>query len=301
MDKARAKILKQELEWMRTNPKGGQTKNKARVSRYEALDAEDKQRREGQKYVGGTILIPSGPRLGDVVYDVEGISKTFTDEVVRPDGTKDTIVRKLFSDLSFKIHPGDVVGILGPNGAGKSTLFRVLSGKLPPDTGHVRMGDTVTIGYVEQNRDDLNNNLTTYEAISEGDSTVEINPGHSINSRAYVAQFNITGTRQEKLVGVLSGGERNRVHIARALRRGCNVLMLDEPTNDLDVDTLLSLENALKGFKGVSMIISHDRSFLDRVCNKIIDFNGNGKVTYFEGSYSEYYSGVSGGGGGRSR
>ena len=288
MDDARAKVLASELEWMRKNPRGGRVKNKSRVKQFEKLSEEDETKRACQQWMGGTILIPSGPRLGKVVFDVNNISKTFVDIIKKTDGTELKAERKLFENLSFKLAPGDVLGVLGPNGSGKSTLFRCLTGDLQPDTGSIVRGETVEIGLVEQHRDDLDSMLTTFEAISEGKEKVEIKEGHFIHSRAYVAQFNITGARQEKLVGVLSGGERNRVHVARCLRRGCNVLMLDEPTNDLDVDTLHSLEHALKGFDGVSLIISHDRYFLDKVCNKILDFDGKGKVTFFEGSWQEY-------------
>ena len=267
---ARARQMKEELEWINTAPQGRQAKSKARINRYKDLVAEAKNR----EYETGQIIIPPGPRLGDVVIDAKALKKSYGDRV-------------LFEDVNFSIVPGAIVGIIGPNGAGKSTLFRVITGKEPADEGEVKIGDTVEMVHVSQGRDELDDDETVIEVISEGKPTIVVGDReHHI--RSYMAAFNLKGTIQERLVGDLSGGERNRVLLAKVLKNGCNLLLLDEPSNDLDVDTLRSLEDAVEAFAGSAIVISHDRWFLDRVCTHILAFEGDSKVVYFEGNYTAY-------------
>jgi ATPase subunit of ABC transporter with duplicated ATPase domains len=252
------------------SPKGRRAKSKARINSYEELLKEggEKEARDLE------IYIPPGPRLGDVVIEAQGVSKSYGD-------------RLLFEDLTFSVPPAGIVGIIGPNGAGKTTLFRMLSGLETPDSGTVRLGATVKLAFVEQSRDALDPNKTIWESISEGQDVVVLG-NRNVNSRAYVAQFNFSGNDQQKKVGVLSGGERNRVHLARMLKEGANVVLLDEPTNDLDVNTMRALEEGLENFAGCAMVITHDRWFLDRVATHILAFEGESKVEWFDGNYSEY-------------
>lgn len=267
---ARARQMKEELEWINTAPQGRQAKSKARINRYKELAAAAKNR----EYETGQIIIPPGPRLGDVVIDAVSLKKSYGDRV-------------LFEDVSFTIPPGAIVGIIGPNGAGKSTLFKVITGMIPADEGNVRIGDTVEMVHISQGRDELDDDETVIEVISEGKPTISIgDTEHHI--RSYLAAFNLKGTIQERLVGDLSGGERNRVLLAKMLKNGCNLLLLDEPSNDLDVDTLRSLEDAVEAFAGSAIVISHDRWFLDRVCTHILAFENDSKVHFFEGNYSGY-------------
>lgn len=266
------KTLERELEWVRQSPSARQAKNKARVSAYEKLLAEQNDRQSRDEEL--EIFIPPGPRLGDLVIEVEGVSKAFEDKL-------------LFENMNFKIPKGAVVGVIGPNGAGKTTLFRLLTGKEQPDTGTVRIGPTVKMAYVDQMRDVLDNNRTVWEVISGGEETFDFGK-RQVSSRAYVARFNFQGQDQQKHVGVLSGGERNRVHLARMLRSEANVLLLDEPTNDLDVNTIRALEEAIQNFAGSAIIISHDRWFLDRVATHILAFEGNSQVVFFDGNYTQY-------------
>ena len=269
-EKSRQRSIKQELEWVRTNPKGRQAKSKARMARFEELNNQDFQKRNETN----ELYIPPGERLGDKVIEVTNLTKSYGDRV-------------LIDDLSFAIPKGAIVGIIGPNGAGKSTLFRLLSGTEQPDSGEIVLGDTVKLASVDQFRDDMKDNQTVYQEISEGADVIRINQ-FEINSRAYVSRFNFKGTDQQKIIGELSGGERNRVHLAKLLKVGGNVLLLDEPTNDLDVETLRALENALLDFPGCAMVISHDRWFLDRIATHILDYRDEGKVNFFEGNYSDY-------------
>lgn len=267
---ARARQMKEELEWINTAPSGRHAKSKARINRYKELAAEARSR----EYETGQIIIPPGPRLGDIVISTNGLKKSFGDRV-------------LFEDVTFSIPPGAIVGIIGPNGAGKSTLFKVITGMENPDEGTVAIGDTVEMVHISQGRDELDDDETVIEVISEGKPTITIGDReHHI--RSYMAAFNLKGTIQERLVGDLSGGERNRVLMAKMLKNGCNLLLLDEPSNDLDVDTLRSLEDAVEAFPGSAIVISHDRWFLDRVCTHILAFEGDSKVHYFEGNYSGY-------------
>jgi ATP-binding cassette ChvD family protein len=265
----RARTMQQELEWVRQNPKGRRAKNKARVERYEQMLAETGEaRREDLE-----IFIPAGPRLGNVVVEAEGVAKAYGD-------------RLLYDDLTFSLPPGGIVGIIGPNGAGKTTLFKMITGKETPDSGTFKVGDTVDLGYVDQDRP-LDPKQTVFEAISGGADFIQVG-NREVNARAYVSRFNFAGSDQQKKVTALSGGERARVHLATTLKEGHNVLLLDEPTNDLDVNTLRALEEALASFAGCAVIISHDRWFLDRVCTHILAFENDSEVRFFPGTYSEY-------------
>ena len=267
---ARIKAMKQELEWVRTNPKGRQAKSKARLARFEELSARDYQQRNETN----EIYIPPGPRLGDLVFEAKKLKKGFGD-------------RLLFDNLSFEIPKGAIVGVIGPNGAGKTTLFRMLVGTEQPDGGEIRRGETVQLAYVDQSRDTLNGKKTVWEEISDGQDIIRVG-NYETPSRAYVGRFNFRGPDQQKQVGLLSGGERNRVHLAKVLRAGGNLLLLDEPTNDLDVETLRALEEALLEFPGCAVVISHDRWFLDRIATHIMAFEGNSEVVFFEGNYADY-------------
>src|SRR5450830_837784 len=269
-DEARRRTLERESEWITSTPKARQAKSKARYQRYEDLVkiANAKQN------VTATITIPVAERLGQNVVDFEHLTKAFGDNL-------------LIDDLTFKLPPGGIVGVIGPNGAGKTTLFRMITGQEKPDSGTIRIGDTVKLVYIDQSRDALDPNKTIWEMISDGQDIVAIGT-RQINSRAYVSRFNFSGTDQQKKVGTLSGGERNRVHLARMLKEGANVLLLDEPTNDLDVNTLRALEDALENFAGCVVVISHDRWFLDRICTHILAFEGESKTIWFDGNYSEY-------------
>jgi len=266
----RQRTLQRELEWVRMAPRARQAKSKARLGRYEEL------LREGQQRVPETveIYIPPGPRLGDIVIEAEGLTKGYDD-------------RLLIEDLSFRLPPAGIVGVIGPNGAGKTTLFRMITGQEQPDAGSLRLGETVELAYVDQSRDALNPEHSVWEAISEGNDRVLLGK-REVASRAYVSGFNFKGSDQQKKVGILSGGERNRVHLARMLKSGANVLLLDEPTNDLDVDTLRALEEALLDFAGCAVIISHDRWFLDRIATHILAFEGESRVEWFQGNYQDY-------------
>jgi len=273
-ESARARTLAHELDWVRMAPKARQAKGKARLSAYEQLLAES-QSAQGRGD-GLEIYIPSGDRLGDVVIEAEGISKGFGD-------------RLLVEDLSFNLPKAGIVGVIGPNGAGKTTLFRMITGQEEPDGGSMRIGPTVNLAYVDQSRDSLDPEKTVYEEITSGNDIIKLG-NREMNGRAYVASFNFKGSDQQKKVGVLSGGERNRVHLAKVLARGGNVLLLDEPTNDLDVDTLRALEEGLESFAGCAVVISHDRWFLDRVATHVLAFEGDSQVRWFEGNFSEYES-----------
>jgi energy-dependent translational throttle protein EttA len=267
---AHQKAIKAELEWVRTNPKGRQAKSKARLARFEELTKQEFQKRcETQE-----LYIPPGPRLGDVVIEATGLSKTFND-------------RLLFENVNFTIPPGAIVGIIGPNGAGKSTLFKMLIGQETADSGNVRLGETVKLSYVDQSRDTLNGQKTVWQEVSNEQDIMTIG-SFQMPSRSYVGRFNFKGSDQQKFIKDLSGGERNRVHLAKLLSSGGNVLLLDEPTNDLDVETLRALEEALLSFPGCAMVISHDRWFLDRIATHIIAFEGDSKVTFFAGNYTDY-------------
>jgi ATP-binding cassette ChvD family protein len=269
-ESARQRTIKQELEWVRTNPKGRRTKSRARLNRYEALLAEERN----AKLEDVQIHIPAGQRLGDTVIEADGLRKGFGE-------------RLLIEDLSFSLPPAGIVGVIGPNGAGKTTLFRMFVGEEQPDAGGLRLGSTVDLAYVDQSRDALDPDKTVWEEISDGYEHIKLGE-REVQSRAYVAGFNFKGSDQQRKVGVLSGGERNRVHLAKLLRRGGNVLLLDEPTNDLDVDTLRALENALLAFPGCAVIISHDRWFLDRVATHVLAYEGDSQVVWFEGNFEAY-------------
>jgi ATP-binding cassette ChvD family protein len=271
-DTARHRVLKHELEWIRSSPRARQAKAKARVTAYDSLLAEAAARE--QRAGAAQITIPSGPRLGDVVIEAEHLGKGFGETL-------------LIDDLSFRLPPGGIVGVIGPNGAGKTTLFRMIIGQESPDSGTLRLGDTVKLGYVDQSRDSLAADKTVWEEISGGLDTIELGK-REVSSRAYVSWFNFKSADQQKPVGVLSGGERNRVHLAKMLKSGANVLLLDEPTNDLDVETLRALEEALLDFAGCAVVISHDRWFLDRIATHILAFEGDSQVTWFEGNYEDY-------------
>jgi energy-dependent translational throttle protein EttA len=266
----RQRTLERELEWIRMTPKARQTKSKARINQYENLLNQTRERaREDLE-----IYIPAGPRLGDVVIKAERVSKAYGD-------------RLLVEDMTFALPPGGIIGIIGPNGAGKTTLFRMIVGQEQPDKGEIRVGETVALAYVDQSRDALEANKTIWEEISGGADTIALG-ARQVNSRAYVARFNFSGSDQQKKVGALSGGERNRVHLAKMLKSGGNVLLLDEPTNDLDVNTMRALEEALENFAGCAVVISHDRWFLDRIATHILAFEGDSRVVWFEGNYSDY-------------
>ena len=267
---ARQRAIKTELEWVRANPKARQAKAKARLQRFEELNSKDFQARNETN----EIYIPPGPRLGDLVIEANGLGKSFGD-------------RLLFENLSFSLPPGGIVGVIGPNGAGKTTLFRILVGQERPDTGTVTVGDSVELAYVDQSRDSLDDGKTVWEEISNGQDILQVGT-YETQSRAYVGRFNFRGADQQKQVGLLSGGERNRVHLAKLLRSGGNVLFLDEPTNDLDVETLRALEEALLNFPGCAVVISHDRWFLDRIATHILAFEGDSEVVYFQGNYADY-------------
>ena len=269
-DRAKQKVLQRELEWIRAGAKARQAKSKARINAYEEMASKS----EREKIATAQIIIPNGPRLGGKVIEVEGIRKAMGDKL-------------LIEDLSFALPPGGIVGVIGPNGAGKSTLFRMLTGQLEPDAGAISYGDTVKLAYVDQSRDALDPGKTVWEEISDGLEVLELGDA-TMNSRAYCGAFNFKGGDQQKKVGLLSGGERNRVHMAKLLRSGGNVLLLDEPTNDLDVETLQALEAALEDFAGCAVIISHDRFFLDRLCTHILAFEGDAHVEWFEGNFEAY-------------
>jgi ATP-binding cassette ChvD family protein len=269
-DKSKQKTLERELEWIRQGAKARQAKQKARINAYNELAGQS----EREKVTRAQIIIPNGPRLGGKVIEVQNLSKHLGD-------------KQLIEDLSFSIPPGAIVGVIGPNGAGKTTLFRMLTGQEKPDSGSVEFGDTVQLSYVDQSRDDLNPKETVWEAISGGAELIELGDA-SVNSRAYCSSFNFKGGDQQKPVGLLSGGERNRVHMARLLKEGGNVLLLDEPTNDLDVETLRALEDAIENFAGCAVVISHDRFFLDRLCTHILAFEGEAHVEWFEGNFEDY-------------
>ncbi|MDY7093357.1 MAG: energy-dependent translational throttle protein EttA [Acidobacteriota bacterium] len=269
---SRRRTLQRELEWVRLSPKGRRAKGKARLNAYEELLAEDAAAKA--RLDDNQIHIPAGPRLGDLVVEAKGLRKGFGD-------------RLLIDDLSFSLPPGGIVGVIGPNGAGKTTLFRMITGAEEPDAGTLRIGDTVELGYVDQSRDSLEDDLKVWEAISDGQDVVTLGR-REIPARAYAASFNFKGADQQKPVSALSGGERNRVHLAKTLKAGANLLLLDEPTNDLDVDTLRALEQALLDFAGCAVIISHDRWFLDRIATHILAFEGDSQVEWFEGNYEAY-------------
>ncbi len=269
-EKARQKQLAEELEWVRQSPKARQSKSKARVKAYEELLNRQREQHYGQ----AQIRLPEPPKLGELVIEAEHVSKGFEDHL-------------LIDDLSFRLPRGGIVGIIGPNGAGKTTLFKMLTGKEQPDSGTMRLGESVTLGYVDQSRDSLNDKKTVWEEISGEDDEIDLGYA-TVKSRAYVSAFNFKGPDQQKKVGQLSGGERNRVHLAKMLKQGANLLLLDEPTNDLDVDTLRALEEALMDYPGCAMIISHDRWFLDRIATHILAYEGDSHVEWFEGNYADY-------------
>ena len=269
-DKAKQKTLERELEWMRQGQKARQAKSKARIAAYNEMASQSEREKVGR----AQIVIPNGPRLGSKVIEVSGLAKHYGD-------------KQLIEGLDFSLPPGGIVGVIGPNGAGKSTLFRMLTGQEQPDEGSVEYGDTVKLSYVDQSRDDLNDNDTVWEAISGGAEIIELGDAQ-VNSRAYCSSFNFKGGDQQKKLSLLSGGERNRVHMARLLKEGGNVLLLDEPTNDLDVETLRALEDALVDFAGCAVVISHDRFFLDRICTHMLAFEGDAHVEWFEGNFEDY-------------
>ena len=266
----RQRTLRRELEWIKMSPKGRRSKSKARISSYEKLVSQETEQlaRELELY------LPPGPRLGKVVIEAENVAKSYGD-------------RLLVDNMTFSLPPGGIVGVIGPNGAGKTTLFKMIVGQEQPDSGSIRIGDTVKLAYVDQSREQLDPEQTIWQAISDGQETIMLG-NREINSRAYVGKFNFSGTDQQKKVGLLSGGQRNRVHLARTLKKGGNVLLLDEPTNDLDVNTLRALEEALENFGGCAVVISHDRWFLDRIATHILAFEGDSQVVWFEGNYSDY-------------
>ena len=266
----RQKTLERELEWIRMSPKARQSKGKARLSAYDKLVGEEAKEKEAKL----ELFIPPGPRLGAKVIEVNGVSKAYGDKL-------------LFEDLSFSLPQGGIVGIIGPNGAGKSTLFKLITGQEKPDSGNFEVGETVQLSYVDQEHGGLDPNKSVYQIISDGNELMKLG-NREVNARAYVSKFNFAGADQEKKVGVLSGGERNRVHLAMMLKEGGNLLLLDEPTNDLDINTLRALEEALENFGGCAVVISHDRWFLDRICTHILAFEGDSQVVWFEGNFSDY-------------
>ena len=266
----RQKMLEKELEWVRMNPKARQAKSKARLANYDKMLSEELKDKEDVL----EIPIPNGPRLGNNVIDANHVAKSFGDKL-------------LYDDLNFKLPPAGIVGIIGPNGAGKTTIFKMIMGELQPDGGEFTVGETVKIGYVDQTHKDIHPDKTVFEVISGGNDFVEIG-NQKVNARAYISKFNFNGSDQNKKVGVLSGGERNRLHLAMTLMTEANVLLLDEPTNDIDVNTLRALEEGIMNFAGCAVVISHDRWFLDRICTHILAFEGDSQVYAFEGSYSEY-------------
>lgn len=266
----RQKTLERELEWARMSPKARQAKSKARLNAYDKLLTEETKGKEEKL----ELFIPPGPRLGGVVIEAQNIKKAFGDKI-------------LFENLSFMLPPAGIVGIIGPNGAGKTTLFRLITGEVVPDEGSFKVGETVEIGYVDQRHDDLDPEKTVFENITEGTENIMLG-NKMVNGRAYVSKFNFAGADQQKKVGILSGGERNRVHLAITLKKGANVLLLDEPTNDIDINTLRALEDALESFAGCAVVISHDRWFLDRICTHILAFEGDSQVYFYEGNYSDY-------------
>lgn len=266
----RQKTLQRELDWIQMSPKGRHAKAKARINSYEALLSQDIEKRSKEL----EIYIPPGPRLGSVVIEADNVSKAYGDNI-------------LVENMTFSLPPGGIVGVIGPNGAGKTTLFRMITGREKPDSGDFRIGDTVKLAYVDQGRDDLDKGKSIWEVISEGEDAIQLGK-RQVNSRAYVSRFNFSGADQQKKVSMLSGGERNRVHLARMLKEEANVLLLDEPTNDLDVNTMRALEEALENFAGCAVVISHDRWFLDRIATHILAFEGDSKAVWFDGNYSEY-------------
>jgi ATPase subunit of ABC transporter with duplicated ATPase domains len=266
----RQKMLARELEWVRMNPKARQAKSKARLANYDKMMAEDLKEKEARL----ELPIPNGPRLGMNVIEATNVAKAFGDKL-------------LYDDLNFKLPPAGIVGVIGPNGAGKTTIFKMIMGELQPDGGTFSIGETVKIGYVDQNHKDINPDKTVYDVVSNGLEYVEVG-NQKIISRAYLSKFNFNGSDQNKKVGILSGGERNRLHLAMTLKTEANVLLLDEPTNDIDVNTLRALEEGIQDFAGCAVVVSHDRWFLDRICTHILAFEGDSQVYWFEGSYSEY-------------
>ena len=266
----RRKTLERELEWVRMAPKARQAKGKARLNSYDRLLNEDQKQKEERL----EIFIPNGPRLGNKVIEAHGLAKSYSN-------------KHLFNDLNFALPPNGIVGVIGPNGAGKTTLFRLIMGQETPDAGNFEVGETVKVAYVDQRHHDLLPEKSVYEVISQGVETFRMG-GRDVNARAYLSKFNFTGADQEKKIGVLSGGERNRLHLAMALKEEGNVILLDEPTNDIDVNTLRALEEGLDDFAGCAVVVSHDRWFLDRICTHILSFEGDGKVVFYEGSYSDY-------------
>ena len=266
----RRKTLERELEWVRMAPKARQAKGKARLSSYDRLLNQDQKEREEKL----EIFIPNGPRLGNKVIEAKGLEKSFGKKL-------------LFKDLEFALPPNGIVGVIGPNGAGKTTLFRLIMDQEKPDAGSFEVGETVKVAYVDQRHHDLIPEHTVYQVISQGVESFRMG-GRDVNARAYLSKFNFAGADQEKKIGVLSGGERNRLHLAMALKEEGNVLLLDEPTNDIDVNTLRALEEGLENFAGCAVVVSHDRWFLDRICTHILSFEGDGKVVFYQGSYSDY-------------
>ena len=269
-DDKRAKTLQRELEWIRMSPKGRHAKSKARINDYEKLMSEETEKRSETL----ELYIPPGERLGDIVIEAHNVSKAYGDKL-------------LFENLEFSLPKGGIVGVIGPNGAGKTTLFRLITEQDSADAGDFKVGETVKLGYVDQSRDSLNDKKTVFDEITDGLDLVQLGK-REMNSRAYVSRFNFSGGDQQKHVGGLSGGERNRVHLAKMLKTGANVILLDEPTNDLDVNTMRALEEALENFGGCAVIISHDRWFLDRIATHILAFEGDSRVEFFDGNYSEY-------------
>jgi ATP-binding cassette protein, ChvD family len=267
----RQKAMARELEWIRQGAKARHAKSQARITAYEKMVNSSNTAEQEREF---ELVLPKGPRLGQLVVEAKGLSKAFGDKL-------------LFENLDFSLPPGGIVGVIGPNGAGKTTLFRMITGSEKPDAGTLRVGDTVVISYVDQSRDSLPDDKTIYEAISDGEDIIRM-PGREVNARAYCAQFGFTGADQQKKVGVLSGGERNRVHLARLLKSGANLLLLDEPTNDLDVNSIRALEEGLETFAGCAVVVSHDRWFLDRVATHILAFEGDSQVVYYNGNYTEY-------------